>query len=98
SAYRSSRRLKIGLGYLMRRVLLHVDSPMASIDNSQQIDRTGETLMFRKNKSVSEEFNGFLADGTSMTGDLQFSGTLHLNGNFRGSISTADVLIIGEKA
>jgi cytoskeletal protein CcmA (bactofilin family) len=49
-------------------------------------------------KKVAEEFNGFLADGTSLAGDLHFSGTLHLNGNVRGSISTADVLIIGENA
>ena len=49
-------------------------------------------------KSVNEEFNGFLAEGTSLIGDLHFSGTLHLNGNVRGSISTADVLIIGEHA
>jgi cytoskeletal protein CcmA (bactofilin family) len=49
-------------------------------------------------KTVSEEFNGFLAQGTSLSGDLHFSGTLHLNGNVRGSISTTDVLIIGEHA
>jgi cytoskeletal protein CcmA (bactofilin family) len=49
-------------------------------------------------KTVAEEFNGFLAQGTSFAGDLQFSGTLHLNGNVRGSISTGDVLIIGEHA
>lgn len=49
-------------------------------------------------KSVSEEFNGFLAQGTSFTGDLQFSGTLHLNGNVRGSIGAGDVLIVGEHA
>jgi len=49
-------------------------------------------------KTVSEEFNGFLAEGTSLSGDLHFSGTLHLNGNVRGSISTTDVLIIGEHA
>lgn len=49
-------------------------------------------------KTVSEEFSGFLAQGTTLKGDLQFSGTLHLNGNVRGSISTADVLIIGEHA
>ena len=53
--------------------------------------------MFGK-KTVSEEFNGFLAEGTSLTGDLHFSGTLHLNGNVRGSITTSDVLIIGESA
>jgi hypothetical protein len=28
-------------------------------------------------KTVSEEFNGFLAQGTSVNGDLSFSGTLH---------------------
>lgn len=54
--------------------------------------------MFSSKKTVSEEFNGFLAQGTSFNGDLQFSGTLHLNGNVRGSISTGDVLIIGEHA
>ena len=53
--------------------------------------------MFGK-KSVSPEFSGFLAQGTSLTGDLQFSGTLHLNGNVRGSIDTGDILIIGEQA
>lgn len=54
--------------------------------------------MFSRRKAVSNEFNGFLAEGTSLTGELKFSGTLHLNGNVRGSISTSDVLIIGEHA
>jgi cytoskeletal protein CcmA (bactofilin family) len=55
--------------------------------------------MFNNKKpAVAEEFNGFLAQGTSFTGDLQFSGTLHLNGNVRGSITTGDLLIIGEHA
>lgn len=49
-------------------------------------------------KTAPEEFNGFLAAGTSFEGDLHFSGTLHLNGNVRGSITTTDVLIIGEHA
>lgn len=54
--------------------------------------------MFSSKKTVSEEFNGFLAQGTSFTGDLQFSGTLHLNGNVRGTVGAGDVLIIGEHA
>jgi len=54
--------------------------------------------MFKKSKSISKEFSGYLSDETKMTGDLQFTGTLHLNGNFHGSISTTDILIIGEKA
>lgn len=54
--------------------------------------------MFNKGKTITEEFNGFLAHGTSLTGNLTFSGKLHLDGDFRGTISTDDVLIIGEKA
>jgi cytoskeletal protein CcmA (bactofilin family) len=54
--------------------------------------------MFKKSKSISEEFTGYLSDETNMTGDLQFTGTVHLNGKFHGSISTTDILIIGEKA
>lgn len=54
--------------------------------------------MFSKNKPVSSEFNGFLAHGTSLTGDLRFSGKLHLDGDFRGRIFTDGVLIVGEKA
>ena len=53
--------------------------------------------MFGK-KTVSEEFNGFLGQGTSVTGDLYYSGTLHLDGNVRGSITTTDTLIIGPLA
>ena len=33
-----------------------------------------------------------------MTGELEFAGTLRIDGNFQGSISTADNLIIGEHA
>ncbi len=54
--------------------------------------------MFSKNKAISDEFNGFLAQGTSLTGDLRFTGKLHLNGEFRGTIFTDDVLVIGELA
>ena len=49
-------------------------------------------------KTGSEEFNGFLGQGTSVTGDLYFSGTLHLDGAVRGSITTTDVLIVGPLA
>ena len=49
-------------------------------------------------KTGSEEFNGFLGQGTSVTGDLYFSGTLHLDGTVRGSITTTDVLIVGALA
>lgn len=52
--------------------------------------------LFRR--SPSEELSGFLDVGTSFTGEMHFSGTLRLDGNVHGSITTADVLVIGEKA
>jgi cytoskeletal protein CcmA (bactofilin family) len=58
----------------------------------------GRPIVFSKNKAISDEFSGFLAQGTSLTGDLRFAGKLHLDGDFHGTISTDDVLVIGEKA
>jgi cytoskeletal protein CcmA (bactofilin family) len=52
---------------------------------------------FRR-KTSSEEISGFLDQGTHVTGELQFSGTLRLDGSFHGSIKSGDALIIGEHA
>ena len=46
----------------------------------------------------SDQVSGFLDKGTNMTGELEFAGTLRIDGNFHGSIGTGDVLIIGEHA
>ena len=46
----------------------------------------------------SDHVSGFLDKGTNMTGELEFAGTLRIDGNFQGSISTADNLVIGEHA
>jgi len=46
----------------------------------------------------AEEISGFLDQGTSLTGELQFSNTLRIDGNFHGSIAGSDTLIIGEHA
>ena len=46
----------------------------------------------------SEQVSGFLDKGTNVTGELQFAGTLRIDGNFQGSISAGDTLIIGEHA
>src|SRR5215813_11050792 len=48
--------------------------------------------------SKSDEIVGFLDHGTEVTGELQFSNTLRIDGNFHGSIVGADRLIIGEQA
>lgn len=54
-------------------------------------------MRFRR-KASSEEISGFLDQGTDLTGELQFSGTLRIDGNFHGSITTNDILVIGEHA
>jgi len=46
----------------------------------------------------SDQVSGFLDKGTNVTGELEFAGTLRIDGNFQGSISTADNLVIGEHA
>jgi len=46
----------------------------------------------------SDQVSGFLDKGTNVTGELEFAGTLRIDGNFQGSISTADNLIIGDHA
>ena len=57
-----------------------------------------ENHMKLRRKSASDEFKGFLDHGTSLTGELQFSGTLRVDGEIHGSITTSDVLIVGDQA
>lgn len=54
-------------------------------------------MKFRR-KPSSEEVTGFLDQGTAVTGELQFSGRLLLDGNFHGSINAGDILVVGEHA
>jgi cytoskeletal protein CcmA (bactofilin family) len=54
------------------------------------------TMKFRL--KPSDTVSGFLDKGTNVTGELEFAGTLRIDGNFHGSISTGDTLIIGEHA
>ena len=46
----------------------------------------------------SDQVSGFLDKGTNVTGELEFAGTLRIDGTFHGSIGTGDVLIVGEHA
>jgi cytoskeletal protein CcmA (bactofilin family) len=46
----------------------------------------------------SDQVCAFLDKGTNMTGELESAGLLRIDGNFQGSISTADNLIVGEQA
>lgn len=54
--------------------------------------------MSLRKKSNIDELNGLLDQGTSLTGELTFSGTLRIDGNVHGSISTSDTLVVGESA
>jgi cytoskeletal protein CcmA (bactofilin family) len=54
-------------------------------------------MKFRR-KATSEEISGFLDKGTTLTGELQFAGQLQIHGNFHGSITTNDILVVGENA
>lgn len=49
-------------------------------------------------KRSEEKFNGFLDYGTAFTGELTFQGTFRIDGEFHGSITTPDVLIVGPQA
>jgi cytoskeletal protein CcmA (bactofilin family) len=51
-----------------------------------------------RRKPGSEEIAGFLDKGTTLTGELQFAGQLQIHGNFHGSITTNDILVIGDNA
>ncbi len=53
--------------------------------------------MKRRPEYSSDEISGFLDQGTSVTGELEFSGTLRIDGEFHGSITTSDKLIVGER-
>ena len=54
--------------------------------------------MGRRRKVRAGEITGFLDHGTSVTGELRFSGTLRIEGEFHGSINTDDVLTVGKDA
>jgi cytoskeletal protein CcmA (bactofilin family) len=54
--------------------------------------------MRRRRKIRAEEITGFLDYGTTVTGELRFSGTLRIEGEFHGSITTEDMLTVGKDA
>src|SRR2546427_7250013 len=44
------------------------------------------------------DISGFLDQGINLNGELHFSGMLRIDGNFTGSIASADRLVIGQRA
>src|SRR5260370_21890244 len=57
-------------------------------------------MLWRKTSKPSVKasaLTGFIDEGSEMEGKYTFSGTVMLNGRFRGEIVSNDSLIIGEK-
>jgi cytoskeletal protein CcmA (bactofilin family) len=57
----------------------------------------GSSIMKFRHKR-SGQIRAVLGRGMTMTGELESTGTLRIDGNFHGSISGADNLIVGEHA
>ncbi|HLQ77460.1 MAG TPA: polymer-forming cytoskeletal protein [Terriglobia bacterium] len=49
-------------------------------------------------RNKEKRITGFLDQGADLTGELQFSGVLQIDGNFHGSITGGDTLIVGDHA
>ena len=45
----------------------------------------------------TSDLTAFIDEGSEIEGKYTFSGTVMLNGKFRGEIATSDTLIVGEK-
>jgi cytoskeletal protein CcmA (bactofilin family) len=55
-------------------------------------------MWMRKRKSPGRNgLTAFIDEGSEIEGRYTFSGTVMLNGRFKGEISTTDTLIIGDK-
>ncbi len=53
--------------------------------------------MFKRKPMSRNGLTAFIDEGSEMEGRYTFSGTVMLNGRFKGEISTTDTLIIGDK-
>jgi len=49
-------------------------------------------------RAKEQQIAAFFDHGTNLTGELQFSGIVRIDGSFHGSIDGGDTLIVGSKA
>lgn len=75
-----------------------IDKRVLTVENTGSSKIESEATLKLRRKTGSNEFQGFLDQGTSLTGELEFSGTFRVDGNIHGSIKTDDLLIVGENA
>ena len=50
-----------------------------------------------KSQRRNDDFSAYIDEGSEIEGTYTFSGTLMLNGKFKGSLQSTDTLIVGEK-
>lgn len=55
-------------------------------------------LFSESSDNSSGELNAFLGTGTRFTGHLHFEGSVRIDGNFQGNISSPGTLILGREA
>jgi cytoskeletal protein CcmA (bactofilin family) len=55
-------------------------------------------LWSRSEKGTPRGISAFIDEGSEIEGRYTFTGTVLLNGRFKGEIESADTLVIGEKA
>jgi cytoskeletal protein CcmA (bactofilin family) len=55
-------------------------------------------LWSRSEKGKTRGLSAFIDEGSEIEGRYTFSGTVLLNGRFKGEIESTDTLVIGEKA
>jgi cytoskeletal protein CcmA (bactofilin family) len=72
--------------------LRFLQAPVDPVNNAK-----GSSIMKFRHKR-SGQIRAVLGRGMTMTGELESTGTLRIDGNFHGSISGADNLIVGEHA
>jgi cytoskeletal protein CcmA (bactofilin family) len=66
--------------------------------SNQQVESRSPNMRFRRNNTSSEKSCSLLGESTNVTGELEFSGIFRIDGNFHGSITTDNILVIGEHA
>lgn len=49
------------------------------------------------NQKKTDQIKAYMGEDTSFNGSLSFTGTVRIDGNFQGKVSTDDTLIVGEK-
>jgi cytoskeletal protein CcmA (bactofilin family) len=52
--------------------------------------------MLKVKGAVSEDLNGFMDEGTELTGELRFRDTFRVDGRIKGKIVSDNTLIVGE--